>query len=255
MKQLHFLSGLPRSGSTVLTKLLNQHPEIFASSTSPFLDYLLPAAHHLHSIKENHSAGHYVDVQRILSTAAFAFYDTPKSNIIDKNRGWISNYDGIHKELKQDPKIILTLRPIEEVVASFYKILNHTNHGSEAPEQIFIGRIAEVYKELMQSAHLKDKIHIITYEQLTKDTHNALVKLENFLEVSHHEYDINNIRDDDPEDDAKWGIQDLHKIRPTISNTALPPESIMTKSELNFCKQLTRELYDAYSITEQIPIL
>jgi len=107
----------------------------------------------------------------------------------------------------------------------------------------------------MKSAHLKDKIHIITYEQLTKDTHNTLDKLENFLEVSHHKYDINNIRDDDPEDDAKWGIQDLHKIRSTISNTALPPESIMTKSELNFCKQLTRELYDAYSITEQIPIL
>jgi sulfotransferase len=255
MKQLHFLSGLPRSGSTVLTKLLNQHPEIFASSTSPFLDYLLPAAYQLHSIKENHSAGHYVNVQRILSTAAFAFYDTSKSNIIDKNRGWISNYDGIHKELKQDPKIILTLRPIEEVVASFYKILNHTNHGSEAPEQIFIGRVAEIYQELMKNAHLKDKIYIITYEQLTKDTHNTLDKLENFLEVSHHKYDINNIRDDDPEDDAKWGIQDLHKIRPTISNTALPPESIMTKSELNFCKQLTRELYDAYSITEQIPIL
>ena len=255
MKQLHFLSGLPRSGSTVLTKLLNQHPEIFASSTSPFLDYLLPAAYQLHNIKANHSAGHYVNVQRILSTAAFAFYDTPKSNIIDKNRGWISNYEAIDKELQQNPKIILTLRPIEEVVASFYKVMNYTNHGSETPEQIFIGRVAEVYQELMKSAHLKDKIHIVTYEQLTKDTHNTLMKVENFLEISHHDYDINNIRDDDPEDDSKWGIQDLHKIRPTISNTALPPESIMTKSELNFCKQLTRELYDAYSITEQITIL
>jgi sulfotransferase len=255
MKSLHFLSGLPRSGSTVLTKLINQHPEIFASSTSPFLDYLLPAAEQLHNIKNNHSAGHYVNVQRILSTAAFAFYDTPKANIIDKNRGWISNYEAIDKELKQDPKIVVTLRPIEEVVASFYKVINHVNHGNETPEQIFIGRVAEVYQELMAKSYLKDKIHITTYEQLTTDTHNTLYNLETFLGVEHHGYDINNIVDDDPEDDSKWGIQDLHKIRTRISNTALSPDTIMTKSELNFCKQLTKDLYDAYSISEQISIL
>jgi sulfotransferase len=255
MKNLHFLSGLPRSGSTVLTKLLNQHPKIFASSTSPFLDYLLPAAHQLHSIKQNHSAGHYVNVQKILSTAAFAFYDTPKANIIDKNRGWVSNYEAIHQELQQDPKIIVTLRPIEEVVASFYKVINYTNHGNETPEQIFLGRVADVYQILMEKSYLKDKLHIITYDQLTKDTHSTLYKLETFLNIDHHNYDINNIRDDDPEDDSKWGINDLHKIRSTISNTALPPESVLTKSELNFCKQLTKDLYDAYSISEQIPIL
>jgi sulfotransferase len=249
MKQkLHFLSGLPRSGSTLLTKLLNQHPNIFASSTSPFLDYLLPAAHHLHNIKQNHSAGHYINVQKILSTAAFAFYGTPKENIIDKNRGWITNYEAIDKELQQNPKLILTLRPIEEVVASFYKVINHTNHGNESPEQIFLGRVAEVYQELMKKAYLKDHLHIITYDQLTNNTHAALHSLETFLETNHHSYDINNIIDDDPEDDSKWGIQDLHKIRPTISITSLRPDSIMTKSELNFCRQLSKDLYNAYGV-------
>jgi sulfotransferase len=251
MKHLHFLSGLPRSGSTVLTKLLNQHPDLFASSTSPFLDYLLPAANQLHTIKQNHSAGHYVNVQKILSTAAFAFYDTPKTNIIDKNRGWIINYEAIDKELQQDPKIILTLRPIEEVVASFYKVINHTNNGNETPEQIFLGRVAEIYQQLIQKAYLRDKIHIITYRQLVKETKDSLVKLESFLGVDNHKYDLYNIRDDDPEDDTKWGINELHKIRPKISITSLPPDSIMTKSELNFCKQLTKELYDAYSISDE----
>jgi sulfotransferase len=251
MKNLHFLSGLPRSGSTVLTKLLNQNTEIFASSTSPFLDYLIPAVEQLHRIKRDHSAGHYVDVQRILSTAAFAFYDTPKTHIIDKNRGWITNYDAIHKELQQDPKIILTLRPIEEVVASFYKIINVTNNGNETPEQIFIGRIAEVFQELIKAAHLRDKLCITTYEQIVKDPLNTLKKVETFIGSSHHVYDINNIRDDDPENDEKWGIPNLHTIRPKLSITSINPESIMTKSEINFCKQLTKELYDAYEIPIQ----
>jgi len=40
MKTLFFLSGLPRSGSTLLGSLLNQHPEIYATPTSPLADLL-----------------------------------------------------------------------------------------------------------------------------------------------------------------------------------------------------------------------
>jgi sulfotransferase len=249
-KKLHFLSGLQRSGSTVLTKVLNQHPDLFASSTSPFLDYLLPAVEQLYNIKQNHSSGHYVNVQKILSTAAFAFYDTPKSHIIDKNRGWLTNYENIDKELQQDPKIILTLRPIDEVVASFYKILVIQNQKQETPETIFEGYIKELYFELMKKAYLKDKICIVTYKQITKDAENTMSRVENFLNVDHHKYDFNNIRDDDPENDEKWGIPGLHSIRQTISVTSIPPSDIMTKSEIGFCKQLTDELYRAYDVKD-----
>ena len=31
---IHFLSSLPRSGSTLLASLLNQNPDVFASNTS-----------------------------------------------------------------------------------------------------------------------------------------------------------------------------------------------------------------------------
>lgn len=249
-KKLHFLSGLQRSGSTVLTKILNQHPDIFASSTSPFLDYLLPAVEQLYKIKQDHSSGHYVNVQRILSTAAFAFYDTPKSHIIDKNRGWLTNYENIDRELQQDPKILLTLRPIEEVVASFYKILVVKNGGEETPEGIFLGYIKDLYLEMMNKAYLKDKLCIVTYKDITKDGEATMKKIESFLQVDHHRYDFNNIRDDDPENDEKWGIPGLHTIRPTIEVTSLPPSEIMTKSELGFCQQLTRDLYKAYDVKE-----
>ena len=39
--ELVFLSGLPRSGSTILTSLLNQHPNIHATTTSPVLGMIL----------------------------------------------------------------------------------------------------------------------------------------------------------------------------------------------------------------------
>ena len=41
MKNFIMLSGLPRSGSTVLSSLLNQHPDIFVSTTSPLADFTI----------------------------------------------------------------------------------------------------------------------------------------------------------------------------------------------------------------------
>ena len=40
MKSLYFLSGLPRSGSTLLGSILSQHPEIQSTPTSPLADLL-----------------------------------------------------------------------------------------------------------------------------------------------------------------------------------------------------------------------
>ena len=40
MKNLLFLSGLPRSGSTLLGSILSQHPEIYVTPTSPLSDLL-----------------------------------------------------------------------------------------------------------------------------------------------------------------------------------------------------------------------
>ena len=39
-KQYIFLAGLPRSGSTLFTSILNQNPDIFASSSSPVCNTL-----------------------------------------------------------------------------------------------------------------------------------------------------------------------------------------------------------------------
>lgn len=35
MKHLHFISGLPRSGSTLLSAILTQHPDVHAGMSSP----------------------------------------------------------------------------------------------------------------------------------------------------------------------------------------------------------------------------
>ena len=123
------------------------------------------------------------------------------------------------------------------------------NTGDETPEQIYYGRVAPVVETLMQKSYLKDKVHIVTYRDLIRNTTRTLYDLETFIGSHHFEYSINNISDQNPEDDEKWGISGLHDIRPTITEKSMKPEDIMTNSELNFCKQLTKELYDAYGLS------
>ena len=40
-KNVHFISGMPRSGSTLLCNILNQNPRFHATGTSGVLDLLL----------------------------------------------------------------------------------------------------------------------------------------------------------------------------------------------------------------------
>lgn len=246
-RQLRFLSGLPRSGSTLLTKVMNQNPEVFASSTSPLLDYVQHSAIYLSELKRQHSSGHYIDVSRVIKASVFSFYDSDKRIIVDKNRGWIGNYRAIEKDLESEPKIILTLRPVEEVVTSFYKLFE-SNGDKQSIQWCWENQVKNIYDLLMFSYETKDKLCIVEYKDLISDTQSVLSKVENFIGAEPIQYDLNNIKDTDPENDEKWGIKNLHKIRPTISPNNYIPEDIMSATHLRFFQQQTKRLYDLYEV-------
>lgn len=248
MKTFHFLSGLPRSGSTVLSKIICQHPEMFCSSTSPLLEYMTPAAMQLHQIKNTHSYGHIVDIPLILNQTANSFFSfTRKPIIIDKNRGWITSYEAINQDFTRDPKFIITLRPIDEVITSFYHILQK-NGKPATPSQVYEGWVKGIQGQLMEFSKYKDRVCVVTYQDITKNPARTMKKIEKYLDLYHHEYDFNNIQDTSPEDDQKWGLEGLHTIRSTISVDRKDPAAIMNINQLEFCKQETKRLYNAFGL-------
>ena len=87
---MYFLSGLPRSGSTLLTSLLNQRPDAYASPTSNLCDTMGAAV----SVWENNpttqaSGGKEEDLIRILQGIQESRYNTDKQ-VFDKSRGWVA---------------------------------------------------------------------------------------------------------------------------------------------------------------------
>jgi sulfotransferase len=82
-KTIHFIAGLPRSGSTLLANLLSQNPRCHASATSGILEVLFGVRNHWDQLAEFKAApdAHVVEAakKRVLRAILEAYYaDVPR---------------------------------------------------------------------------------------------------------------------------------------------------------------------------------
>ena len=116
---IHFISGMPRSGSTLLSALLRQNPRIHAAMTSPvggLVNSMLRAMS-----QENETAIFIEDEQRerILRGIVDGFYADlhPSKLIFDTNRGWTSKL-ALLTRLFPEAKVIFAQRDPRDVCLS-----------------------------------------------------------------------------------------------------------------------------------------
>ena len=120
MQTLHFIAGLPRTGSTMLTSLLEQNPRIHGAPVSGLCGAVINAnvnwdTNEFHIETPNPEAK-----RRILRTMLDTYHTTSnKPIVVDKNRQWLANIELIETILERPIKIIVLVRPIVEVLASF----------------------------------------------------------------------------------------------------------------------------------------
>ena len=122
---LNFLSGLPRSGSTVLAAILNQNTDVHVSTTSGLV-YALDSLANIWS-ESNLLGENDPERKKLVNTmrgTIDAFYDFPESIVIDKARTWPLKVilGAMHQVLDRKPKIIATVRNIPECAASFVRL-------------------------------------------------------------------------------------------------------------------------------------
>ncbi len=129
MKNIYFLSGLPRSGSTVLAAILSQNPSIHATSTSNLLDTLVGTlrawADSLTTKAQTDQKKEEEKIQHVLNNICKTqYHDIDKPIILDKARGWAddTNMRTMSKVLGHKPKIIATVRNVEDCAASFVRV-------------------------------------------------------------------------------------------------------------------------------------
>lgn len=247
MSAFHFISGLPRSGSTLLAALLRQNPEFHASIMSP-VGYMVTDL--LHAMSPANEASSFLteDIRlRSLRGLFTAYYgDAYEYVIFDNNRRWLAHLDLLDK-LYPGSFVFTMVRPVTEIVESFERTLR------KHPEQLssIIGNIPNTniyqrvkhYMEHMNVigfAHnsLKDayygpkreKLFLIEYDELCQRPQRVMDAIQAALGLTPFPYNFTDIAQipGARDFDADLGAPHLHELRSTISlpqhKPILPPD-------------------------------
>lgn len=244
-KQYHFLSGLPRSGSTVLASILNQNPSVYVTPTSPMLDLLIEnqnSWYNTPSVKANPFPEQLTNVTRAMIKSMWEH--RPEPIIIDKNRGWGKNMPASTILFEQEIKVIATVRDLPSIMASWLTLIkaneNSNIHkiiqqrGYEINDENIMAEMwFNMVKDCMEAlCQLKkdasNRLLLISYDDLVINPTDQISKIESFLQLPTHRYDYENIICDTIDDDlSAWGLRGMHEIRKKLQKTSKNPREIL----------------------------
>lgn len=256
MKKYYFISGLPRSGSTLLSAILKQNPHFHAGISTNLL-------HIVRNLIESTNDGTIEDfdeyrTKRIIASAVDAYYaDIECPVIFDTNRLWTNLLPQL-KDLYPYTKILCCVRDINWIIDSFERL--HQNNPYSISTVFPKDKDFNVYerahflmnasggiikspydciKSAISGMH-KDMIMIIDYEILCQQPEGVMRAIYNFLELDYFEHNFNNVESSYDEYDKTVRLKNLHRTYKRVEwrprETVLPPDLINEYKDLEIWK-------------------
>lgn len=245
MTAIHFISGLPRSGSTLLAALLRQNPRLEASMSGP-LAGLFGAL--LGEMSARNEFSIFIDDakrQRILHGLFDNYYaDCSAEVIFDTNRTWCAWMPAIAR-LFPKAKVIACVRDMPWVIDSIERIIQrnvftpssifnyhpggtvYTRANGVAAQDGLVGGPYDALKQACFGAQ-RDRLLLVQYETLTADPAKTMHAIYRFLDEPPFEHDFEHVDYDVTEFDQRAGTPGLHTVARTVKaeprDTVLPPD-------------------------------
>ena len=252
MKSFFFISGLPRSGSTLLCNILAQNDELFVSkATSGCHDVLFNVRNQWDKLIEHQAEGvDYEQLKRVLQSILNSYHSTDKNIVIDKGRGWLSLIEMAEFILGCTPKIIVPVRNISEILSSFEKLWRNSTGFSQwnfEQNDYFKAQTTEGRCDIWSSADqpvglaynrvrdainrgYKNNLLFVEFDQLTSQPAQTLKAVYDYLELPYFQHNFNNVEQYTSEDDQSvHRIPNLHKIKPVVVPVPHDSDKILGK--------------------------
>lgn len=258
------MSGLPRSGSTLLSSLLNQNPRICSGPSSPVLSTMAALENHLRQDELFNSFPKPNQAKNMIASVISQFYaDDEKPVVVDKNRAWSSRILYIEGYIGQKAKIICPVRDIEEILTSIITMIRRNPYTEGNPRINFVdeqlvknniplsdlnrcnflvspqgilGQSLASTRECIEK-NMRDRLHFVEYKDLVSDTQETLNKIYKFLGEDEFEHEFKGVKNVHRERDLiTYGLADMHEVRPEVKSEAQPPESILPRKVLEMCQ-------------------
>lgn len=271
---IHFISGLPRSGSTLLAALLLQNPRFHASMTSP-VGGLFQA--NLQLMSAGSEIGLLVkDEQRpaILKALFSAFYEqlTDKEVVFDTNRLWCSKLPAL-LTLFPDAKVICCVRNVAWIMDSLERIFrrnpfeNSRLFGTDTERATVFSRVDTLadrdrlvgfawsaLKEAFYGEQARSLL-IVEYELLSQAPQQVLPLIYQFIEEPAFEHDFEAVDFDAPSFDQALGLTGLHRVRSQVRfeprRTILPPDLFAKYEDLSFWRNQAGSAANVIAVKQQ----
>ena len=259
MKTYYFDAGLPRSGSTLITALLNQNPQIHAGTLSPVFEVMYYTRDRLQG--EQAQAFPKPEIfKKMVGTLIDTYYsDVEEPVVVDKSRAWPAHINLIKEYITSDPKILCTVRHPLDILASFIDLINNSRSISFIDKALlqqgmFItndtrcnlmmnpgGIIWESMNALATAfrSNQTSHIHFIQYDDLVSDPKRVMQGIHSFLRLKPYEYDFENIEGKYREKDTEvYGLPTMHEVRSKVEKKSRHYSEVLSEEVINKYKDL-----------------
>ena len=243
---IHFISGLPRSGSTLLAALLRQNPAVHAHISSPVLPMVNALLSEMSAGSEGSVFMTQAQREALLRGLFTIYYDALGTGrtVFDTNRGWTAKIE-LLAALFPGCKVVCCVRHVPWIIDSVERLIRKNSFELSKIFSFDVGGTAYSRAEGLMSATgligfplnaLKQAMHgpeasrilLLPYDLLVANPVAALDAVYAFTGMAPHRHDVENVRFDTREFDARLGTPGLHDIRPRVAaevrKTILPPD-------------------------------
>lgn len=256
MPQYHFISGLPRSGSTLLAAILRQNPRFHAGMTSPVGNMFSTMLAQMSAGSEFASMFDQ-PLRRKLLRGLFDLYysDQGRDVVFDTNRMWCARLPAL-LDLFPDAKIIACVRNVAWIMNSIERLYRSNPYENTKLFASAMGR-SNVYNRL-ETLALHDQLvgfawaatreafygeHaramlVLDYDLLVQAPGKVLPLIYQFINEPLFEHDFDNVEYDAPDFDLQLGTPGLHRVQPKVEmkvrRSIIPPDLFDKYSQLTF---------------------
>jgi sulfotransferase len=255
-KTYFFESGLPRSGSTLLSAILNQNPDIHCGAISPVLEIMYYTEQYFEGSEQALAYPKPAQHHKIISSVIDNYYsDRTEPIICDKCRAWPNNVDRLQEYITKTPKILCPVRDVVEILASFIQMIHRNSNQVSFVDKAIIEKGYTPTDDnrcdyLMCPEGIVDQslyafgegfrkgcekyMHMIEYNDLVNRPEETMHKVYKFLEIPEYKHDFGNVSHKYRErDNEVYGLSDMHEVRKQVKRTSKRPEEVLSDYVLN----------------------
>ena len=242
---IHFISGLPRAGSTLLSALLTQNPRLHAGMSGPVGGFFTSLLGQMSGANEFSVFLDETQKKAILKGVFENYYAAQRDKVVfDTNRLWCSKMPAL-ADLFPGAKVIACVREVAWIVDSIEgliqrnafemsKIFNFDAGGTvySRAEGVssgngMVGFALNAVKEAYFGKHT-DNLMLLRYETLTTRPAEAIKAVYEFIGEKPFQHDFENVEYDADEFDSRLGTPGLHRVGRRVKaekrETILPPD-------------------------------